>query len=799
MSLNLVSPGIRVREVDLTVGRIDAVNEQVGAFAGPFVRGPIETPVLVETEQDLLNTFGKPSEDSNQYEYWLTASSYLSYGGVLRVVRADSASLVNAHYPVSSPVSLKITSTEDFNNNHQSDTDWTYAAKDPGSWANGIKVCVIDNFADQRVSIGTFGLQVGYALTAGISTSFVTTAGNVETFNGFIKGIVTQVNVGSVDVKILSKFDNSTQTYSSVSYSENGLNRIPDGVQGTYWQAFNSVGTATSLEKFRLSNNATVGVGSTVIVVPDAIDLSTIATDDLIQNLNGSFSARVVGVSTGQIIVNTASGVSLASTTLVVTYTKNALDGTLDKGEGLLSNSTNTVVDWYNQQTLGLSNSTVYWKSIAPKPSTSQYAVERNGSNDEIHVAVVDDSGSVTGIAGNILEKFTNLSKATDARVSPSENIYYKNYVSNNSSFVFAGASGAITGVNFTTLAGLTQSSGGTIAWGQEAVSVNFGCVGSQSFELDNGFDYSSGTGGMDLSLSDVLNAYEIFRNPTEIDINFIMAGPSGGATIFESQAKANRLISIAEERRDCVVTVSPHRAGVINVTNTDSQTTNIINFYDSVSSSSYAVFDSGYKYVFDRFNNRFRYVPLNGDIAGLMARTSINNYAWFSPAGSSRGVINNAVKLAYNPSQAQRDLLYPKRINPVVFSPGAGIILFGDKTALSYASAFDRINVRRLFLTVEATIERAARAQLFEFNDVITRTNFVNIIEPYLRDVKAKRGITDFLVVCDESNNTPDIIDANQFKADIFIKPARSINFIGLTFVANRTGISFEEIVGTV
>ena len=799
MSLNLVSPGIRVREVDLTVGRIDAVNEQVGAFAGPFVRGPIETPVLVETEQDLLNTFGKPSENSNQYEYWLTASSYLSYGGVLRVVRANSASLVNAHYPVSTPVSLKITSTEDFNNNHQSDTDWIYAAKDPGSWANGIKVCVIDNFADQRVSIGTFGLQVGYALTAGISTSFVTTAGNVETFNGFVKAIVTKVNVGNVDVKILSKFDNSTQTYSSVSYSENGLNRIPDGTKGTYWQAFNSVGTATSLEKFRLSNNATVGVGSTVIVVPDSIDLSTIAANDLIQNLNGSFSARVVGVSTGQIIVNTASGVSLASTTLVVTYTKNALDGTLDKGEGLLSNSTNTVVDWYNQQTLGLSNSTVYWKSIAPKPSTSQYAFERNGSNDEIHVAVVDDSGSVTGIAGNILEKFTNLSKATDARVSPSENIYYKNYVSNNSTFIFAGSSGAVTGVNFTTLAGLTQSSGGTIAWGQEAVSVNFGCIGSQSFELNDGFDYSSGTGGMDVSLSDILNAYEVFRNPTEIDINFIMSGPSGGATIFESQAKANRLISIAEERKDCVVTVSPHRAGVVNVTNTDSQTTNIINFYDSVSSSSYAVFDSGYKYVFDRFNNQFRYVPLNGDIAGLMARTSINNYAWFSPAGSSRGVINNAVKLAYNPSQAQRDLLYPKRINPVVFSPGAGIILFGDKTALSYASAFDRINVRRLFLTVEATIERAARAQLFEFNDVITRTNFVNIIEPYLRDVKAKRGITDFLVICDESNNTPDVIDANQFKADIFIKPARSINFIGLTFVANRTGISFEEIVGTV
>jgi hypothetical protein len=799
MSLNLVSPGIKIREVDLTVGRIDAVNDQVGVIAGPFVKGPIGTPVLVETEQDLVNTFGKPSENSNQYEYWLTASSYLSYGGVLRVVRADSANLINAHYPVSTPVSLKITSSEDYTNNHQSDTDWVYSAKDPGSWANGLKVCVVDNFADQRVSIGTFGLQVGYALTAGITTSYVTTSGSVETFDGWIKGIITKVNVGSIDVKILSKYDNFTETYSAISYSENGLNRIPDGSQGTYWQAFNSVGTATSLEKFRLSNNATVGLGSTVITVPSQIDLTSVSVNDLIRTLNGSFSARVVGVSTGQIVVNSASGVSLASTTLVVTYTRNALDGTLNNGEGLLSNSTNTVVDWYNQQTLGLDNSTVYWKSIAPKPGTSQYTVERNGVNDEIHIVVVDDSGAITGIAGNLLEKFTHLSKATDARISPSENVYYKNYLANNSSYIFAGTYDIVTGVNFTSLAGFTQASGGSIAWGQNATSVNFGCVGSKSYTFENGYDYSSATGGMDLTLSDVLNAYEVFRNPTEVDVNFIIAGPSGGTTIFDSQAKLNRLISIAEERKDCVVTASPHRAGVVNVTNSNAQTTNIINFYDSVSSSSYAVFDSGYKYIFDRFNNQFRYIPLNGDIAGLMARTSINNYPWFSPAGAARGVINNAVKLAYNPSQTQRDLLYPKRINPVVFSPGAGIILFGDKTALSYASAFDRINVRRLFLTIESTIERAARAQLFEFNDVITRTNFLNIIEPYLRDVKAKRGITDFLVVCDESNNTPDVIDANQFRADIFVKPARSINFIGLTFVANRTGVSFEEVVGTV
>jgi len=801
MSLNLVSPGVKVREVDLTVGRIDAVNDQVAVIAGPFVKGPVGVPVLVETEQDLLNTFGKPSDKDGQYEYWLTASSYLSYGGVLRVVRSDASNLVNAHYPVSSPVSLKITSSEDYTNNHQTDSDWIYAARDPGSWANGLKVCTIDSFADQRVSIGTFGIAVGYAITAGVSTSYVTSSGTVENFSGYIKGLVTKVNEGSIDVKIVSKYDNATGTHSSIDYSENGLNRIPDGSTGVYLQAFDNVGTATSLEKLRLSNNASVGIGSTIISVPIGVSIGAIYVGDLIQTLNGSYSSRVVGLATtsGAIIVENSSPVTFASTTMVVRYTRNAIDSTLSNGEGLLATAANTVSDWYNQQTLGLTNSTVYWKNIAPRPGTSQYSLERNGKNDEVHVVVVDDSGSVTGISGNILEKFTNLSKATDARISPSQNIYYKTYLASNSNYIFAGISDSVTGVRFTSLDGYSQTSGGSIAWGQDATGINFGCVGSKSYSFSSGYDYSSATGGMDITLADLLSSYEVFKNPSEIDVNFIISGPSGGDTIFESQAKANRLISIAEERKDCVVTISPHKAGVVNVTNSDSQTSNIISFYDSVSSSSYAVFDSGYKYMFDRFNNQFRYVPLNGDIAGLMARTSINNYPWFSPAGSARGVINNAVKLAYNPSQSQRDLLYPKRINPVVFSPGAGIILFGDKTGLSYSSAFDRINVRRLFLTLEATIQRAARAQLFEFNDVITRTNFVNIVEPYLRDVKAKRGITDFLVVCDESNNTPDVIDANQFRADIFVKPARSINFIGLTFVANRTGVSFEEVVGTV
>ena len=809
MSLNLVSPGVKVREVDLTVGRIDAVNDQVGAIAGPFARGPIGEPVLVETEQDLLNTFGKPQNTDGQYEYWMTASSYLSYGGTLRVIRADDDNLVNAHAGVAGTVlSLKIKSQEDYANQYSTSSDWYYASREAGSWANKLKVCTIDSAADQRVSIGTFGLDVGFGITCGFTTSYADPAdGTVKTFSGFTKGIITKINDGSIDVKMLSKTEDSG-TAEAIEYGESGLNRIQAqilGQQSTYWQVFNNVGTATSLEKYRITNDVSVSLGSTELSTNDTEFGSRIKAEtetypgDLVQTLNGTLSARVVGFDTGKIIIDTAAPAGFAATTLVVRYTRDAVDGTLDNGEGLLPEAQyHTVADWYDQQTLGLTNSTVFWKNVAPRPGTSAYAKARNGKNDEMHVVVVDDSGSVSGVSGNILEKFTNLSKATDARITPSENIYYKNYVENNSSYLFAGAVDSLVSPTFTTLDGFTVTSGGAITWGQETSGITFGLAGNRTYTLDNGANYGA-TNGYSPELSSVISSYTILENPAEYDVNFLIQGPSGGSTLFESQAKANKLIAIANGRKDCVAVISPHRAGVVNVTNPVTQTNNIIQFYDSVTSSSYAVFDSGYKYMFDRFNNQFRYIPLNGDVAGLMARTSINNFPWFSPAGAQRGVINNAIKLAYNPTQAQRDLLYPKRINPVIFSPGAGIILFGDKTGLAQASAFDRINVRRLFLTVEDTIQTAARSQLFEFNDALTRSNFVNIVEPYLRDVKAKRGITDFLVVCDETNNTPDVIDANQFRADIFIKPARSINFIGLTFVANRTGVSFEEVVGTV
>jgi len=807
MAINLVSPGVRVREVDLTIGRIDDVNDQVGAIAGPFAKGPVNVPILVETEQDLLTTFGKPSSTDDQYEYWMTASSYLSYGGVLRVIRSSNEYLSNANVPVGVALTdLQITSSEDYYNNHTTDSDWFYAARNPGSWSNELKICVIDGQSDQRLAIGTDGIQVGYAITAGFSTSVALSNGTVGIETGYLKGVVTKVHTNAVDVKVLSKYITTEDKWYSVDYEEGSStgaflgydSGLADYVAGlaasattnhpNLYRVFDTSGNQIRLERTRFS--AAVGVGSTVINFTSDLDTLKVTIGDQIKSLNGTYTGNVTGFTTdgsSGIVMDTTAGVSFANTSFIV------MSGI---GSGLALRTGNTAVDWYNQQTLGLSNSTVYWRNIAPKPGTSQYAKERNSRFDEVHVVVVDDNGKVTGSAGNIVEKWTGLSKAADAKVSPSTATYYKDYVANYSDYIFVGAAHTGVGLKFTSGgAGWVVDSTGV--WGGNAQGVTFNGAGPQIHSLANGNDYGS-VGRFNVGLGDIISSYTVIENPAEYSINYLLNGPSGGSSIYEAQAKANKLIQIAQTRKDCIACISPYRSGVVGLTNSDNQTDNIIKFYDSLASSSYAVFDSGYKYQFDRFNNTFRYVPLNGDIAGLMARTSINSFPWFSPAGSQRGVINNAIKLAYNPSQAQRDLLYPKRINPVIFSAGAGMVLFGDKTALKESSAFDRINVRRLFLTIEATIERAARAQLFEFNDVLTRTNFLNIVEPYLRDVKAKRGISDFVVICDESNNTPDVIDANQFKADIFVKPARSINFIGLTFVATRTGISFDEVIGT-
>jgi phage tail sheath protein FI len=399
------------------------------------------------------------------------------------------------------------------------------------------------------------------------------------------------------------------------------------------------------------------------------------------------------------------------------------------------------------------------------------------------------------------------LSKASDAEFSVGNPSYWRKYIANNSQYIFG--LGAPTGIVTTGYSsGFTLES--DVAWDQEAEGITFAAAGASTNTLTGGKDYSGAenldtAGSLTATLGELSDGYDLFENTENFKVDFLLMG-SAAYDISTAQALANKLISVAELRKDAIAFISPYRGAALSDTSVQTAVTvrsaaditdNVVEFYAPVASSSYAIFDSGYKYMYDRFANTFRYVPLNGDIAGLCARNDINNFAWYSPAGTSRGAILNAVKLAYNPTKTQRDKLYSNRVNPVIFSPGAGIILFGDKTGLAKASAFDRINVRRLFVYLENAISQAAKDALFEFNDEITRTNFVNTIEPFLRDVQAKRGIFDYVVICDETNNTAAVIDNNEFIADIYIKPARSINFIGLNFIATKTGVDFEEVIG--
>lgn len=402
-------------------------------------------------------------------------------------------------------------------------------------------------------------------------------------------------------------------------------------------------------------------------------------------------------------------------------------------------------------------------------PGTSTYTSSLSGSADEMHIIVIDEDGLWTGTAGTVLEKFPYVSKASDAKKADGSTAYYKEVVNNTSKYIWW-------------MDHTAAAIAGTSNWGTAAQGTTFGnLIANVTVSLANGVSADAPTDG------NLTTALSTFANDELYDISLLPVGEASDVVA------AYAINSVAEVRKDCIVFVSPELDDVVD--QAGSEATNVAAFRTSLPSSSYAVMDSGWKYQYDRYNDVYRWVPLNGDVAGTSVRTDFTADPWFSPAGFNRGQIKNVVKLAYSPSKADRDTLYKKGINPVVSFPGQGTVLFGDKTLLSKPSAFDRINVRRLFIVLEKAISTAAKFQLFEFNDGFTRAQFRNLVEPFLRDVQGRRGITDFKVVCDETNNTGEIIDRNEFVADIFVKPARSINFIQLNFVATRTGISFEEV----
>ena len=417
-----------------------------------------------------------------------------------------------------------------------------------------------------------------------------------------------------------------------------------------------------------------------------------------------------------------------------------------------------------------------YFNLVDTAPGTSDWVATYGGNTsavDLLHVVVVDQGGRFGGIAGAPIEVWPNLSRATDAKSADGASIYYETAVNENSRYVWL--------VN--DRVGAVSNTAENIASSSNIRPLTLSFAGGQD-----------GASEATVNIGVVASAYDLFKLKETVDISLVIAGkPRGGAA---NTQLGNYLIdNLAELRKDCVVFISPDDSIVRN--NPGNEASALVTWRNSVRDSTYAVLDSGYKYIYDRYNDVYRYVPLNGDIAGLAARSDNLTDPWFSPAGFNRGQIRNIIKLRFNPSQADRDLMYKNAINPVVSFPGQGTVLFGDKTATSKPSAFDRLNVRRLFITVEKAISEAAKFSLFEFNDEFTRSQFVNLITPYLRDVQSRRGITDFLVVCDGTNNTGEVIDRNEFIGDIYIKPSRSINFIQLNFVAVRTGVEFSTVVG--
>ena len=392
------------------------------------------------------------------------------------------------------------------------------------------------------------------------------------------------------------------------------------------------------------------------------------------------------------------------------------------------------------------------WSSLSPKPADS----------DTCHVVVIDEDGAITGTPNTLLETFLFVSRLESAVGSEGETNFYPNVINRRSRYVYA----------------------------DELVSA-----GEVELSLEGGVDaYQASTSSLEAALS-------VFEDVENISIDFILAGGSityGVTPGDATKTKALKAISIAASRKDCIAFVSPYRS-FVSLSDTAAQKDAILSYFSNLTSTSYAVFDSGYKYIYDRYNDVYRYIPCCGDVAGLCVQTSVTLEDWFSPAGLQRGNLRNAIKLAYTPSKTDRDELYQNRINPITSFPGQGIVLFGDKTALATPSAFDRINVRRLFLALERRVASVARNVLFELNDTTTRNSFFTTVNAFMGEVQAKRGVTDYLVVCDETNNTPEVIDRNEFVAEIYVKPTRSINYITITFVATKTGVSFAEVTGQV
>jgi hypothetical protein len=653
--------------------------------------------------------------------------------------------------------------------------NWKWAGRTPGSYGNSIRVVMTDAGPDQILYLAapTTG-NPEHKLETGKKVNISATSSYSQIYS-----YVLEIEFDN-DASLVGTFDGG-----------NFFTAVSGNVTGSV-VAYNA-----STRKIEVTVDTTssdyLEVGDTVTELLNSGGSPGSASGD---------SAKIKSINRRLSIVMNKDAVNFVANQVIKEGSTYAADGVTTAGRDV---NIVSIADEYASRVYGNEQK---WSSIAKRPGTSAYAADRNGFRDLMHILVLDGDGGITGVPGAVLEKFTDVSKASDAKSPQGTNIYYKDVIKASSQYIWWGSHESTLVLD---IDGTATGDVGTTATGRQfdlfksttAISDIDDPAGTASGAVPLMFTKGTSTikyslkGGVDgysAERDKLFDSYDLLSDPETEEIDYIIGGP-GMSNESDSIAKAQKLIDIANIRKDCIAFISPPKYSVIGVPSTNTIVENTISFFDALSSTSYAVFDNNYKYMYDKYNDKYRYLPCNADVAGLTLSTALNSEPWFSPAGFNRGQLLNAVKLAYSPLKDHRDRLYGSRINPIVSFPGQGNILYGDKTALAQASAFDRINVRRLFLVIERAISLSAKGQLFEINDEFTRKGFKNLVDPYLRGVQSARGIIDYLVVCDSTNNPAEAQDRGEFFAEIFVKPTRSINFITLTFTATRTGATFAEV----
>lgn len=775
-----VSPGINVSEIDLTAV-VPAVATTIGGIGGLFRWGPIGKLTQLSTETQLVSLYGKPT--NHNPETWFSAANFLAYGSSLYVSRgANTTGSSNTNSNTVFSNTTQFTITGGANGGSQTlglaVNDLVYGPGVPtGTLVSAITVAnsttanaVIT--VSKALSNTTNGIALVFANPNSVFTAITNTSAFSDTLSKYI-------------VKNEDVYDSLRSNFASyVPYVAKYAGAIGNSLKVSVCDTANQYSSNIDLLNFNGSNTSgnatatkislTVGSNSAVITVANTSGANDINTTGLANNIanaltvgdyfyvgNSSIGFQYLQVnSTPTVVTGNSSGVNTGIATITIPLTS---------PYSLGANITHTNFLRYWQ----------YYNVVDKAPGQTNYQASfgNTSANDALHVVVVDRLGQFVGTPESVVEVFANLSRATDAKTENGTDNYYKNVINKSSKYIWFG-------------------NDRTTAVSNTALNV---ASGTSSTPLTLNFQFGSdGDAEGSVGFGPLASAYDQFIDPNQIDVALVLGGKSVGGTYGEQLG--NYIIdNITSVRRDCVAFITtPANTVVANSGATvGNETSSIVTWANQIRSTSYAVLTSGYKYQYDKYNDVYRYIPDNGDVAGLCVRTDLDRDPWWSPAGYNRGQIKNLVKLAFNPTKQQRDILYPAGINPVVTTPGLGTVLFGDKTHLSLPSAFDRINVRRLFIVLEKAISAVAKTFLFEFNDEFTRAQFVSLVTPYLRDIQGRRGITDFRVICDETNNTAERIDRNEFWGDIYVKPSRSINYIQLNFVAVRTGVSFEEVVG--